>query len=113
MGCWVYILRCADQTLYSGATTDLTRRIQAHNDGKGAKYTRSRTPVQLMQSWQVANWSQALRLEAGLKKIPKVLKEELIQDPLKIEEWAIHAGYNFSIQVDSVNDNMYTNHMKQ
>lgn len=108
MGCWVYILRCADQTLYSGATTDLTRRILEHNEGKGAKYTRSRTPVQLMQSWQVDNWSQALRLEAGLKRIPKTLKETFIQEPQKIVAWAEHSGYNFSIKVDSMCNNKYT-----
>lgn len=108
MGCWVYILRCADQTLYSGATTDLTRRILEHNEGKGAKYTRSRTPVQLMQSWQVDSWSQALRLEAGLKKIPKALKEKFIQEPQKIVDWAEHSGYNFSIKVDSMCNNKYT-----
>lgn len=100
MGYWVYILRCADQTLYSGSTTDLNRRLHEHNTGKGAKYTRSRTPVVLMQAWKVNSWSQALRLEAGLKKCPRTFKEELIQDPQTIKEWAEHKGYEFPIEVD-------------
>lgn len=99
MGYWVYILRCADQTLYLGSTTDLNRRLHEHNEGKGAKYTRCRIPVRLMQAWQVATWSQALRLEAGLKKRPKTFKEELVQEPQGIKEWAKRAGYDFPIEV--------------
>lgn len=99
MSCWVYILKCADQTLYSGSTTDLKRRLKEHNAGKGAKYTRSRTPVALMQAWQVVSWSQALRLEAGLKKCPRTLKEELIRDPHTIENWAEQMGYDFPIKI--------------
>ena len=45
---YVYILRCADGTLYTGSTTDLDRRLAVHNSGKGAKYTRSRRPVELI-----------------------------------------------------------------
>ena len=46
--CYVYIVRCADQTLYTGWTNDLARRVAAHNSGQGAKYTRSRRPVELV-----------------------------------------------------------------
>ncbi|HVJ50394.1 GIY-YIG nuclease family protein [Desulfitobacterium sp.] len=99
MAYWVYILRCADQTLYSGSTTDLNRRLHEHNEGKGAKYTRSRSPVALMQAWQVATWSQALRLEAGLKKCSRMFKEELIRDPQMIKKWAEQTGYEFLIEV--------------
>lgn len=100
MNCWVYILRCADQTLYSGSTTDLKRRLLEHNEGKGAKYTRSRKPVELMQAWKVASWSQALRLESGLKKCPRLFKEELIKDPEAIQVWAKRKGYDFPIEVN-------------
>lgn len=99
MSYWVYILRCADQTLYSGSTTDLNRRLKEHNAGKGAKYTRSRTPVTLMQAWSVSTWSQALRLEAGVKRCPRTFKEELIRDPDTIKMWAEQMGYDFSIKV--------------
>lgn len=98
MSCWVYILKCSDQTLYSGSTTDLKRRIKEHNEGKGAKYTRSRTPVTLMQAWQVVSWSQALRLEAGLKKCPRAFKKVLVKDPQRIEMWAEQMGYDFPIK---------------
>ncbi len=47
---YVYILKCSDGTLYCGWTTDLKRRVDAHNNGKGAKYTRSRSPVELVYS---------------------------------------------------------------
>lgn len=104
MGFWVYILRCADQTLYSGATTDLSRRLQEHNLGKGSKYTRSRLPVKFVQVWQVETWSHALRLEAGLKKCSKVLKEKLIREPNLIKEWAIQAGYDFTVEVAYFSD---------
>lgn len=99
MNYWVYILQCADQTLYTGSTTDLNHRLHEHNKGKGAKYTRSRIPVVLMQAWQVATWSQALQLEAGLKKCPRLFKEELIRDPQTIKTWAEQKGYNFPIEV--------------
>ncbi|AHF06697.1 GIY-YIG nuclease family protein [Desulfitobacterium metallireducens] len=104
MGYWVYIVRCADQTLYSGSTTDLKRRLHEHNMGKGAKYTRSRTPVQLMRAWLVDSWSQALRLEAGVKKCPRTFKEELIRDPQTVKVWAEQMGYDFSIEVAKTED---------
>ncbi len=52
---YVYILRCADGTLYTGWTTDLNRRLAAHNAGSGAKYTRSRRPVALLYSEECAS----------------------------------------------------------
>ena len=57
--CYVYLLRCRDGTLYAGYTTDLTRRVAAHNAGKGAKYTRSRRPVVLVYWEACANKSSA------------------------------------------------------
>lgn len=67
----VYLVRCADQTLYCGITTDLARRLAAHNDGSGARYTRSRLPVELVQSVEVQGKSAALRLEMAVKKRPR------------------------------------------
>lgn len=76
---WVYILRCADGTLYTGCTNDLSRRLSAHNAGKGAKYTRSRRPVELVYREEVPDKSAALRREAAIKGLSRKEKLALIQ----------------------------------
>lgn len=70
----VYLLRCADDTLYCGITTDLERRLDQHNAGTASKYTRARLPVQVAASVQVPDKSAALRLELAVKKKPKSRK---------------------------------------
>ncbi len=75
---WVYILRCADGTLYTGATNDLDRRLAAHNAGRGAKYTRTRRPVALVYREEAADKSAALQREAALKKLARAAKLRLI-----------------------------------
>jgi len=68
MSCWhVYLLRCADDTLYCGITNDLDRRLAQHNRGTASKYTRTRTPVRLEVSAEVASKGDALRLELRVK----------------------------------------------
>ena len=66
----VYLARCADSSLYCGTTTDINQRIQAHNNGTGAKYTRSRGPVKLVAKSKPLTKSQAFRLEHQIKKLP-------------------------------------------
>jgi len=78
MGYWVYMLQCGDGTLYTGSTTDPTRRLAVHQSGKGAKYTRSRLPVQLVYQEETANKSTALRREAAIKKLSREEKLQLI-----------------------------------
>lgn len=78
---WVYLLRCADGTLYTGCTNDLSRRLAAHNSGKGAKYTRSRRPVELVYREEVPDKSAALRREAAIKRLSRKEKLALIQRP--------------------------------
>ena len=75
---WVYILRCADGTLYTGSTNDLDRRLAAHNAGRGAKYTRTRRPVALVYREEAADKSAALQREAALKKLARAAKLRLI-----------------------------------
>ena len=75
---WVYILRCADGTLYTGATNDLDRRLAAHNAGRGAKYTRARRPVALVYREEAADRRAALQREAALKKLTRAAKLRLI-----------------------------------
>lgn len=75
---YAYLVRCADGTLYAGWTTDLTRRVQAHNAGRGAKYTRSRRPVALVYYEAFGTREEALRREAALKRLSRGEKLALI-----------------------------------
>jgi len=78
---YLYILKCADKTLYTGITTDLKRRIGEHNSSKlGAKYTSSRRPVKLVYSKKFKNRSTASKEEARIKKLKRVKKLELIKN---------------------------------
>jgi putative endonuclease len=73
-----YILRCADGSLYTGITNDLEHRLKMHNSGKGAKYTRSRAPVELVYYEDCGDKSTALRREIAIKKLRHEEKLELI-----------------------------------
>ena len=74
----VYILRCADNTLYTGVATDLDARLAVHNAGKGAKYTRGRLPVKLVYRESVRGRSAALKREHAIKRLPRAAKRRLI-----------------------------------
>jgi putative endonuclease len=77
---YVYMVRCNDGTLYTGITKDLEKRVEAHNSGKdGARYTRSRRPVELVYSEQVGSKSAAARLEYRFKRLPPAKKEILVK----------------------------------
>jgi putative endonuclease len=76
---WAYFLRCADGSLYAGATNDLPGRLRAHQSGKGARYTRSRLPVTLVWSRKVTSRSKALSLEARLKTLSRTDKLALTE----------------------------------
>lgn len=71
---FVYLLRCADGTLYAGITTDPHRRVAEHNAGTGARYTRARLPVELIHSEPAADRAAASRREAAIKKLPRAAK---------------------------------------
>jgi putative endonuclease len=74
----VYILRCADGSLYTGWTTDLDRRLQTHQAGKASRYTRSRLPVELLASVATQDATAARKLEAAIKRRPAARKLELL-----------------------------------
>lgn len=74
----VYILRCSDGTLYCGITTDLDRRFAEHEAGRGAKYTRGRTPVELIYAEPAADRSAATQREHEIKQLSKAGKEALV-----------------------------------
>jgi len=76
---YVYIVRCADGTLYTGWTNNLDERIKTHNEGTGAKYTRSRLPVALVYQETFDDKKTALKREFAIKKLTKAQKEKLIR----------------------------------
>ena len=76
---YVYLLRCADGTLYCGWTTDLEARVQAHNNGIGAKYTRSRLPVELVYYESFPTRHEALSRECQIKRLSRREKLALIE----------------------------------
>jgi putative endonuclease len=76
---YVYLLRCADDSLYCGWTTDVERRLEAHGAGTASRYTRSRLPVELATVITVADRSAALREEARIKRLPRAAKLRMVE----------------------------------
>ena len=74
----VYILQCADGTLYTGSTNDLPARLRVHNAGRGAKYTKARLPVILLYSEDCGDRSAALKREIAIKRLTRQEKLQLI-----------------------------------
>jgi putative endonuclease len=75
----VYVLRCSDDTFYTGYTTDVERRVGEHDAGEGAKYTRGRTPVQLVHVESYESRSAAMRREYEIKQLSRAQKERLVE----------------------------------
>lgn len=76
---YTYIVRCCDGSLYTGWTNDLKKRIKDHNEGRGAKYTRSRRPVVLAYYEEFATKEEAMSREWAIKQMPRRKKEEIIR----------------------------------
>ncbi|MGN0658505.1 MAG: GIY-YIG nuclease family protein [Emergencia sp.] len=81
---YAYMVRCSDGSLYAGWTNDLEKRIRCHNEGKGARYTRSRLPVELVYYETFDTKEEAMRREAAIKKLSKARKELLVADFSKL-----------------------------
>jgi putative endonuclease len=79
---YFYVLLCRDGTLYAGYTNDLNRRIQLHNEGKGAKYTRGRGPVKLMYAKSYVTKGEALKAEYAFKQLPRARKKDFLKREL-------------------------------
>lgn len=75
----LYILRCGDNSLYTGITTDVKKRLEAHQSGKGAKYTRGRGPLKLVYREECGSHSDALKREIEIKKLTRERKQLLIE----------------------------------
>ena len=79
MSWYIYILRCGDDTLYTGITDDVEKRFAAHCAGKGAKYTRGRGPLTLVYTEEAEDKSAALKREHAIKKLSRAEKLKLIE----------------------------------
>ena len=80
MDWYVYMLRCADGSLYTGIAADVERRFGEHKSGRGAKYTRSHPPVAVVYREQCSDKGAALRREAAIKKLPRAKKLKLTEE---------------------------------
>jgi putative endonuclease len=76
---FVYIVRCSDNTFYTGWAVDVTLRVKTHNAGRGAKYTRARLPVKLVYSEELATRLEAMRRERAIKRYPRTKKLKLVK----------------------------------
>ena len=92
---FVYIVKCADGTLYTGWTLDVERRVKQHNAGRGARYTRTRRPVQLIYVEAVENRRIAMQREIQIKRLNRASKTRLINS--ETNQIAAHQGTEESI----------------
>ena len=76
---YLYILRCREATLYTGITTDVEKRLEAHSSGRGAKYTRGRGPLELVYRETCGTHSDALKRELAVKRMTRAKKQALIR----------------------------------
>lgn len=83
---YVYILLCNDGTFYTGYTTNLEKRIIAHNNKKASKYTRTRTPVKYVFTKQFTSKNEAMSVEYKIKSLNRKQKEKLIKDPNSFDD---------------------------
>ena len=91
---YVYILECADGTFYTGWTNNLQNRLNKHNSGKGAKYTRSRLPVKLIYAETCTSVSEAMRREYAIKQLSRKQKLALIHSGKFSEDTRQKGGQN-------------------
>ncbi|MFC4450756.1 GIY-YIG nuclease family protein [Halorussus aquaticus] len=76
---WVYVIECDDGSFYTGYTTDVERRVREHDRGEGAKYTRGRTPVELVHRERFDTKSEAMSREYAIKQLSRAEKERVVE----------------------------------
>lgn len=86
MAWYVYMLRCCDDSLYTGIATDVERRFAEHVNGKGAKYTRAHKPAAVVYREEMPDKSEALRREAAIKKLSRAEKLRLISGGISCQK---------------------------
>jgi putative endonuclease len=91
---FLYVVECADQSLYTGISTDVERRVREHNRGRGSQYTASRGPVVLRASWRFPDRRHAMKAEIAFKRQRKTAKERVIRsaDSYRDGSWAMGCG---------------------
>ena len=92
---YTYLVQCRDGSFYAGWTNDIEKRIRAHNDGSGAKYTKPRRPVKLVYLERHETKSDAMKREAALKRLSHMQKEELAESidlPALLAAWNLFSG---------------------
>ena len=97
---FVYIVRCANGTLYTGYSTNVEKCVSMHNTGKGARYTRAHLPVVLCAVWSFSTKGDALRAEWAIKGLPRAKKVQLIEQAQQGEESTIVNGLPMLIAHD-------------
>ncbi len=89
---YLYVVQCSDQSLYTGITPDVTKRVSLHNNGRGAAYTKTRRPVTLLASWQFVNRQDAMKAEIAFKQLTRQTKLNHIRN---------HSGFQGAVYVNS------------
>ena len=89
---YIYLIRCRDGSLYTGITTDVARRLDAHRKGSGASYLRGRAPLKLVFQRKLGDRSLALAVEHRVKRLTKVKKEELVRTGKYLDGIIAQAG---------------------
>ncbi len=82
---YIYILKCGDESLYTGITNDIKKRMKKHRSGEGAKYTRGRGPLEIVGLWEVEDKSSASKVEYFIKSFPRTKKIKFISDSGHLE----------------------------
>ena len=103
---YMYVVRCADGTLYTGYSPDVEARVAAHNAGRGAKYTKTRLPVELVASAAFATKHEAMSAEWHFKQLSRPMKDELLKRALEGERFEVVLADTFPliVQDDSSSD---------
>ena len=83
---FLYLVRCADGSIYTGVSTDVARRLDQHRSGKGARYLRGRGPLVLARKMRVGNRGDALKVELRVKRLPHARKEKLIAGRIRLKD---------------------------
>ena len=99
---YTYIVRCKDGSLYTGWTNDIEKRIKAHNEGKGAKYTKSRRPVKLVYYEEFQTKEEAMKREYAIKHMRRKEKEKIIEDLRKycgMDAYAMTVVYRWLLNI--------------
>ena len=108
-GQFVYLVQCSNGTFYTGYTTNVEKRVAAHNAGKGAKYTRAHLPVILLASWSCSSKREALQAECVIKRLSRAQKKHLVEQTLQsqgaLSDWIVSSCEQLTSQHELPDEN--------